>query len=171
MELIHLLVVLVATSLVAPVEPQATELGHRRLEYNPENRHNQPPRSRHADLSYPVSRFTHLMASDCRPTQNGFFGSTAGAPAVIEYGFSLETTVFADIDRILDIIDEHVMDEVLSTTFSNLCSTPGRKLSLNSVRSAQHPGRVTGFKFEEESIEESGKWLTLREHRGCISKE
>lgn len=163
MELI-LLLVLVAVSLVdvTPLQ-QTVEFGHRRLDYYENDvlniRHNKPPHSKPVEHSYPRTKFTHLMASDCRPTQNGFFGSTAGAPAIIEYGFSLETTVFADVGRILDIIDEHVMDEVLSTTYPNLCATAGQRRKLSLTSGAQYPGRVTGFKFEEESIEEAGKWM------------
>jgi len=155
------------TAATAVVESrQKPELGHRRLDATANQRHGSSELHKHAAIQYPVTQFNHLMESNCRPAQNGFFGSTSGDPAVLEYGFSLESSMFADVERILDVIDEHVMDAVLEQTFQDVCSSPDRsrrnrdrELTLTQVRTSSSanaagpPGRITGFKFAEETAE------------------
>jgi len=168
-QMLSLALMVTAALVVAPAESQimGAELGHRRLESLSFEElefhgHSSPPEKKHASMSYPVTKFSHLMDAACRPSPNGFFGSTSGTPAIIEYGFSLETTVFADADLILDIIGEEVMGEVLTSTFSDICPSRrrtrrGRKLTLAGARQALSQARVTGFKFEAETVEDSGK--------------
>jgi hypothetical protein len=97
-------------------------------------RHNQPPDPKPANQNFPITKFSDLMQSTCRPETCGYFGSTAGNPAVIEYGFQLETTLFADITQILEAIEEQVIDTLLAKTFPDICSgNGGRRLSLLSL--------------------------------------
>lgn len=135
---------------------QYAEPGHRRLEAVPESRHNEPPPRKHIGDVIPQSKFTHLMQSNCRPEANGYFGSTAGIPAVIEYGFQLETTMVANVDRILDIIDDSVMDEVLAGTFTSICGFQ-RRLNFEAIPgSFVNDPRITGFRFDTEQADLSG---------------
>lgn len=159
------------------------EQGHRRLqEYtsttsdilqtNPIERHNIPPGHKPASQGGVVTKYSHLMSDTmCQPQGNGYFGSTAGSPAVLEYGFELEATIFGSVDRILDVMDQHIMTQILAETFSSICGVErrlvqhteessssnnnnnNRRLGVWNGGGSQLPSRnevVTGFKFSEE---------------------
>jgi hypothetical protein len=110
-----------------------------------------------------ASRFSYYMTSDCRPRSSGYFGSTGGDPVLFEYGFELETTIFATLDKVLNIISDRVMDEVISSTFSDMCGVHRRRVQEDTagnpaIASASvGAGKVTGFHFSAEEKVQSSK--------------
>jgi hypothetical protein len=127
-------------------------------------RHNGRPGFKGAAKQFTTTKYTHLMASNCHPEPSGFFGSTSGKPAVLEYGFELETSLYATADRILDVITEHVMDEVLTRAFPGICYSSARRLqSLASdiPQLSSRKGKITGFKFQSTPTEAFSKSSTV----------
>ena len=139
------------------------DLGHRRLgEAAPNERHNSPPGRKRVKEEKEASRFSYYMTSDCRPRSSGFFGSTGGDPVLFEYGFELETTIFATMDKILNIISDKVMDEMISRTFSDMCGVHRRRVQDTAIEptsssSSVGTGKVTGFHFSAEEKVQSSK--------------
>jgi hypothetical protein len=74
-----------------------------------------------------------LMESPCRPESDGFFGATAGVPIVLTYGFRLETEPLASVVKILDIVEEKVVDSILSNAFPQMCGFRVRRLDGHSA--------------------------------------
>lgn len=106
-----------------------------------------------AKMYYPSTEFSALMQSPCRPEEDGYFGATSGAPSKITYEFEIEARRGADLEQAATIIQEHLMDVVLSGTFPTICSYEGEgtqaKRSENAV--------ITGFRFGIEEIDTSRK--------------
>jgi len=147
-----------SSAVEGPPRGNIAEPEHRRLREAPEGRHNQRPKNKSAGPPhYATTQYNYLMESNCRPKDNGFFGSTGGKPAQIQYGFLLETTVFANIDRILDIVNEHIMDAVLEETFAQQCGVASRRLLLAKVKKPGTSGHITGFKFSTDLQDHSRK--------------
>lgn len=146
------------------------DLGHRRLgEAAPNGRHNSPPGRKRVKEEKEASRFSYYMTSDCRPRSSGFFGSTGGDPVLFEYGFELETTIFATMDKILNIISDKVMDEMISRTFSDMCGVHRRRVQdtasePTSASSSVGAGKVTGFHFSAEEKVQSSTINSLSIH-------
>lgn len=82
--------------------------------------------------------FMKDMHSTCRPETDGFFGSTYGEPVRLSYGFRIETKPLSSIVDMIDLVEDRIVDEILSKSFPNLCSFGGRRLS---------EGRASGFRF------------------------
>lgn len=139
------------------------DLGHRRLgEAAPSGRHNSPPGRKRVKEEKEASRFSYYMTSDCRPSSSGYFGSTGGDPVLFEYGFELETTIFATMEKILNIISDRVMDEIITRTFSDMCGVYRRRVQdvegePTSASASMGSGRVTGFHFGDEEVVPSSK--------------
>lgn len=139
------------------------DLGHRRLgETAPNGRHNSPPGRKRVKEEKEASRFSYYMTSDCRPRSSGYFGSTGGDPVLFEYGFELETTIFATMDKILNIINGRVMDGVISRTFSDMCGVHRRRVQdtdgePTTSSATVGAGKVTGFYFSAEEKIQSSK--------------
>jgi hypothetical protein len=104
-----------------------------------------------ADASYPRTEISELMESPCRPETNGYFGATYGFPSKIKYEFELESRQGTDIDEVLMIIDEHVMDVVLSKTFPSICSYDGTGNA--AVLEKSNEIAITGFKFTKDELD------------------
>lgn len=150
---------LIVSQLVLTAHAQFAELDHRRLDYagsGVDNRHNAPPPLKHPSVDLPMTKDNHLMSSKCRIGKDGFFGSTGGTPVLVEYGFELETMVNANVDRILDVIDERVMDDTLAFNFPDLCGVPSRRF-LAPAATSEPVGRVTGFQFGVQTVENTSK--------------
>jgi hypothetical protein len=63
------------------------------------------------------------------------------------------------MEEILAVINDRVMDEILTKTFPDICGG-NRRLSLGYVDESSrntNVGRVTGFKFSTETVQESSK--------------
>lgn len=107
-------------------------------------------------MAYPRTETSLLMQSPCRPEEDGYFGATYGIPSKILYEFEMETRAGADIDYAVEIVQEHLMDVVLSVTFPSICSyegdgRPPAKKTQDVV--------ITGFRFGREELDMSRKFL------------
>mmetsp|Transcript_25601 Transcript_25601/g.73676 ORF Transcript_25601/g.73676 Transcript_25601/m.73676 type:complete len:164 (-) Transcript_25601:34-525(-) len=90
--------------------------------------------------------FMSLMQSPCRPEPDGYFGATYGDPVKIKYGFRLEVEPLSSISDILDVIEDKLVDDVLSKSFPKVCGfRRGRNLGHSS----------SGFRFYQ--FQEIGK--------------
>lgn len=143
-----------------------------------QERHNFPPKLKPLKNGDVVTKYSNLMTDEmCRPQENGYFGSTAGAPLVLEYGFELETTIFSNTDRILHAINQYIEMQVLSRTFSSMCGLQRRLTETQAVVEAtsdlaqrklglfegtiSHGNvneKITGFRFSEGRQEPSCKF-------------
>jgi hypothetical protein len=140
------------------------DVGHRRLGESdvPNGRHSSPPPRKRVSEEEELSRFSYYMTNECRPRASGYFGSTGGEPLVFQYGFELETTLFATRDKILNILSDRIMDQMLSSIFSDMCGLRRRR-ELGTVGdppsegAGTTPSIVTGFKFNSEQIVPSSK--------------
>lgn len=82
--------------------------------------------------------FMKDMKSSCRPEKDGYFGSTYGEPVRLTYGFRIETKPLSSIVDMIDLIEDRIVDSVLSKAFPTLCGYAGRRLNT---------GRASGFRF------------------------
>lgn len=82
--------------------------------------------------------FMKDMYSSCRPEKDGYFGSTYGEPVRLTYGFRLETKPLSSIVDMIDLVEDRIVDSILSKSFPNLCGFAGRRLT---------EGRASGFRF------------------------
>jgi hypothetical protein len=73
--------------------------------------------------------FMALMESPCRPEYDGYFGATHGEPIQIQYGFQLETQPLSSIMDLLDVVEDRVVDSILSNAFPSMCGYTHRQLS------------------------------------------
>lgn len=114
-----------------------------------DQRHNAPPPHKTVNKKYPTTAVgvasEKLMVSPCRPEKDGYFGSTYGDPATLQYAFAMESRMNADISEALFVVQEYVMDVTIASTFPAICSA--RDLS---VSAAENSNGVTGFKFGQE---------------------
>ena len=111
---------------------------------------------------------TQYMSSPCRPEYDGYFGSTSGTPFEIQYGFEMETEDEQNVDFLLEEIHEQIIDNVLSSSFPNLCGFRRREyrerhLSVRglSTRESQLKAkpRTTGFKFGTNLKQRQGMYF------------
>jgi hypothetical protein len=123
-------------------------------------RHTHPIPDHAADPTYPKSIWSEFMLSPCRPEDSGHFGSTFGTPILLQYGFEMETSHFPNIEKALKIIDEKVMDALLSTFFPTICgfddsqstaNPPQRNLADPAVQ--RYDAEITGFRFSKELVD------------------
>jgi hypothetical protein len=95
---------------------------------------------RHDTLSSPIElnvdakstyndKFMALMKSPCRPEYDGFFGATYGVPVQMQYGFRLETMPLSSIMDMLDVIEDKLVDDILQSSFPEMCGYRRRQLS------------------------------------------
>lgn len=82
--------------------------------------------------------FMKDMRSSCRPEKDGYFGSTYGEPVRLTYGFHIEIKPLTSIVDMIDLVEDRIVDSILSKSFPNLCGFAGRRLS---------EGRASGFRF------------------------
>ena len=81
------------------------------------------------------------MHSACRPEEDGYFGSTYGNSRKLHFGFRVETKPLSSIMEVLDLVEDRIVDSVLSESFPEICGFGGRrKLTSGLIR-------ATGFKF------------------------
>lgn len=122
-------------------------------------RHTHPIPDHVADPTYPNSIWSEFMLSPCRPEDTGHFGSTFGTPILLQYGFEMETSHFPNIERALKIIDEKVMDALLSTFFPTICGFDESQTTANPPqRNLADPvkpfdAEITGFRFSKELVD------------------
>jgi hypothetical protein len=95
-------------------------------------------------------QFMKEMHSSCRPEKDGYFGSTSGEPSRLTFGFRLETKPLSSIVDMLDLVEDRIVDSVLSESFPQLCGFRRRQLS---------EARASGFRFL--TLHESGKSMLL----------
>ena len=112
-----------------------------------------------AQMAYPHTELSALMQSPCRPEENGYFGATYGIPSKILYEFEMEARRGAEMDHAVAVVQEHLMDVILSVTFPTICSyegdgRPPAKKTQDVV--------VTGFRFGREEIDMSSKIVGRR---------
>jgi hypothetical protein len=102
---------------------------------------------RHDTLSSPIElnvdakatyndKFMALMQSPCRPEFDGYFGATSGVPVELQYGFRLETMPLSSIMDVLDVIEDKLVDDILGSSFPQICGYRRRQL-----------GGASGFRF------------------------
>ena len=99
---------------------------------------------------YPENKMSKLMQSPCRPEENGYFGATYGIPSKIGYEFEMESRPGSKIDQTSLVVQEHLMDVVLSVTFPTICSyegdgRPPAKKTQDVI--------ITGFRFGREELD------------------
>lgn len=82
--------------------------------------------------------FMKDMRSSCRPEKDGYFGSTYDEPVRLTYGFRIETKPLSSIVDMIDLVEDKIVDSILSQSFPNLCGFGGRRLSQS---------RASGFRF------------------------
>lgn len=82
--------------------------------------------------------FMKDMRSSCRPENDGYFGSTYDEPVRLTYGFRIETKPLSSIVDMIDLVEDKIVDSILSQSFPNLCGFSGRRLSQS---------RASGFRF------------------------
>lgn len=85
-------------------------------------------------------KFMALMDSPCRPELDGFFGATFGEPVKVSYGFHIETKPLSPIMNILDIVEQKVVDNILSNSFPQACGFRRRTRKLDGHK-------ASGFRF------------------------
>jgi hypothetical protein len=161
------------------VEQESRPLGRHLMEDLLTKRHTHPIPDHAADPTYPKSIWSEFMQSPCRPEDSGHFGSTFGTPILLQYGFEMETTHFPNIEQALKIVDEKVMDALLSTFFPTICgfdndSSSSQAASMNpSQRNMQQQdfaaapaaaafkrdAEITGFRFSKELIDMTSKLI------------
>ena len=108
-----------------------------------------------AQTEYFHNTISELMQSPCRPEENGYFGATYGIPSKIVYEFEMESRPGSKIDHASLVVQEHLMDVVLSVTFPTICSyegdgRPPAKKTQDVV--------ITGFRFGREELDKSSKY-------------
>lgn len=85
--------------------------------------------------------FMKKMHSACRPEEDGYFGSTYGNSRKLHFGFRVETKPLSSIMEVLDLVEDRIVDSVLSESFPEICGFGGRrKLTSGLIR-------ATGFRF------------------------
>lgn len=119
-------------------------------------------------------KFMALMNSPCRPELDGFFGATSGDAIRIQYGFELEIEPLSDIMKLLDVMEDKVVDAILMNAFPEECglrrrleveeTTTTRQLARNSnlqsTRTLAHKeGHPSGFHFT--SFQEVGAYVKI----------
>lgn len=77
-------------------------------------------------------KFMALMESPCRPESDGYFGSTYGQAVRVTYGFKLEVLPLSSIVEVLDVVEDKIVDGVLSSSFPQMCGYRRRKLTYAS---------------------------------------
>ena len=82
-------------------------------------------------------RSSFFKGKYCSPDENGYYGSTAGTPSEVIFGFGVETAPDTDLRDVFHSIHESVENAVLSVFFPTLC--------LN--RESSRPLDVHGFWF------------------------
>eukprot|EP00977_Amphora_coffeiformis_P012560 scaffold3132_cov158-Amphora_coffeaeformis.AAC.5 len=109
-----------------------------------------------ADTSYPKTEMSALMQSPCRPEENGYFGATYGIPSKLFYEFEIEFRHGTELSQAIMVIEEHLMDVVLSVSFPSICSyegdgRPPAKKTQDAV--------ISGFRFGREELDMSRKYF------------
>lgn len=84
--------------------------------------------------------FMKDMFSSCRPEKDGYFGSTYGEPVRLSYGFRIETKPLSSIVDMIDLVEDRIVDKILSESFPNLCGFGGGGRRLNQKG-------ASGFRF------------------------
>jgi len=87
--------------------------------------------------------FMKDMFSSCRPEKDGYFGSTYGEPVRLTYGFRIETKPLSSIVDMIDLVEDRIVDNILSKSFPNLCGFGG----YGGRRELTSKGRASGFRF------------------------
>ena len=108
-------------------------------------------------------KFMALMNSPCRPEVDGFFGATSGDPVRVQYGFQLEIEPLSDVMNLLDVIEDKIVDSILSNAFPNMCGFRRRTKEVvgddngyDASRSLEHyKAHPSGFRFMK--FDEVGK--------------
>lgn len=107
-------------------------------------------------------KFMALMKSPCRPEYDGFFGATYGDPISIRYGFRIETLPLSNIMDMLDVIEDKVVDSILSSTFPQMCGVHRRQLEQQPERKlGRQLSHASGFRFMK--YQEVGKMTIFEE--------
>jgi len=109
-----------------------------------------------ADALYPKSEMSALMQSPCRPEENGCFGATYGIASKLFYEYEIESRHGSDFSQVIMVVEEHLMDVVLSVTFPMICSYEG-----DGRPPAQKTQEVLirGFRFGREELDMSRKYF------------
>lgn len=168
--LLTLVVALFGASVVADYSMKTNRMS-RRLSLVDERHGKVVPEKNYSPV-YTQSQVSYLMVSDCRPSMDGYFGGTYGRPVVIEYGFEMESEPTADLDHVIDVVHEHVMDSVLSTTFPNVCGFQRRLQKISEKRGDDLRPKVTGFHFDRDEYDFTRKlkteWELCDRSRGSL---
>jgi hypothetical protein len=107
------------------------------------------------------ANFMQEITSACRPEKDGYFGSTYGEATRFQYGFRIETEPLSSIMDMLDLVEDKIVDAVLSKSFPETCGSTSRR-QLASSESI----RASGFRFLK--IIEKGKLITHHYLKGGI---
>lgn len=68
-----------------------------------------------------AARSSIFEAKYCSPDENGYYGSTAGTPSEVIFGFGVETAPDTDMSKVFPAIHESVEYALLSVSFPTLC--------------------------------------------------
>jgi hypothetical protein len=146
-------------------EESSRPLGRHLMEDLLAKRHTHPIPDHAADPTYPKSIWSEFMLSPCRPEDSGHFGSTFGTPILLQYGFEMETSHFPNMEKALKIVDEKVMDALLSTFFPTICgfdndsqtTTIPIQRNLLADSAVKRDAEITGFRFSPELVDMTSK--------------
>lgn len=98
-------------------------------------------------------KFMALMNSPCRPEVDGYFGATSGDPIRLQYAFQMEVEPLSQVMKLLDVIEDRIVDSILMNTFPQTCGMRRRlelsdKLMEVQERDLAHEdGHPSGFRF------------------------
>jgi hypothetical protein len=121
-----------------------------------------------ADLAYPRTEISEFMQSPCRPDEQGYFGATwsTQSPTKIFYEFEIEMSAAESIPttnnnnnnirQAVTIVQEHLMDVVLASTFPKLCAFDKDKDGAAIASSSANQNNriaINGFRFGREALD------------------
>lgn len=100
-------------------------------------------------------KFMALMNSPCRPESDGFFGATSGEATRIQYGFELEIEPLSDIMKLLDVMEDKVVDAILMNTFPEMCGLR-RRLEVEGTTTTRHLARNSNLQSSRTLAHKEG---------------
>ena len=82
-----------------------------------------------------------------------------GTPILLQYGFEMETSHYPNIEKALKVIDEKVMDALLSHFFPTICGFDGSHSTTHLSTTRRFDAEITGFRFSKELIDMTRKFV------------
>jgi hypothetical protein len=88
------------------------------------SRHFVAPEDKKANPSYTTrTHSAELQSNPCHPERDGYFGSAAGKPIGLQYGYQMEITESGNSEKALNIIEDLVLHDLLTQVFPTVCAS------------------------------------------------